>query len=408
MVIPCHDEPDPLLTVQSLAACSTPRCAVEVLVVMNASSTDPPAVHDCNARGIAALEAWRAVHDGGKFRLRVIDHPRLDPRHAGVGLARKLGMDAAVARFVAAGNPDGVIACLDADCRVDANYLAALEGHFAERPPSGACTVYFEHPLDEPLDAALRRAATHYELHLRYYRHGLRHARFPHDHYTVGSCLAVRCETYVRHGGMNRRRAGEDFYFLDKLMATRSVSELTATRVIPGVRISSRTPFGTGRALVKHLAGGAETWQTYAPEVFTDLTALVASVDDLGDPSNDVDDVIASLPAGVVEFLHREGFGARHREIRNNTASPWAYEKRFFRWLNAFRAMKLIHHLTRAHHPRRPLPEACVTLLSREGTGWEGARPPLTERELLECFRARDRGGMRLDSMGAGVRLLSA
>lgn len=409
VVIPCHDEPDPVFTVESLRDCERPRCAVEVLVVVNASGADDDALRARNARGIRALEGWRdarADRDNPSFRLQVLDYPRLDPRHAGVGLARKLGMDAAVARLVAAGNARGVIACLDADCRVDPDYLTALEAHFARWPPADACSIYFEHPLEGPLDPALYRAAGGYELFLRYYRHGLRHARFPHDHYTVGSCMAVRCDAYARHGGMNRRQAGEDFYFLDKLMITGSVSELTTTRVVPGVRVSARTPFGTGRALGARLGEGGPARHAYAPEVFRDLGELIARVDDFWNDAHAVADVMASLPGGVVAFLNAQKFPARHAEMIANTASRGAFEKRFFRWLSAFRGLKLIHHLTRHVYPRRPLAEACLTLLS-----WQGEPLPRAtaapEAELLALLRARDRAGARLDTPGPRVRLLA-
>ena len=391
VVIPSHDEPDATATVQSLWACERPRCAVEVIVVFNASAADDDSVREQNSRGLRALEAWRSRHEDASFHVELLDYPRLDSRHAGVGVARKLGMDAALLRLLSVRNVDGVIACLDADCRVDPDYLTALEARFGAWPPIGACSIYFEHPLEGPSDAALYDAARRYELHLRYYRHGLRHARFPHAHYTIGSCMAVRAETYASHGGMNRRQAGEDFYFLDKLMATHSVAELTSTRVIPGVRESSRTPFGTGRALRGGMALSEPAWQTYSPAVFEDLAALVGVVDALWTDADRAAAIVASLPTGVVRYLESQDFLARHAEMIANTASRQAFEKRFFRWLNAFRALKLIHHLTRERYPRRPLVEACVTLLSwmSRKTFESGSWP--TEEELLQHFRALDR-----------------
>ena len=40
---------------------------------------------------------------------------------------------------------------------------------------------------------------------------------YPDSIYTIGSAFAVRAEAYMKQGGMNRRQAGEDFYFLYKL-----------------------------------------------------------------------------------------------------------------------------------------------------------------------------------------------
>ncbi|MDX1434044.1 MAG: hypothetical protein R3286_16500 [Gammaproteobacteria bacterium] len=386
MVIPCHDEPDALAPLESLRRCRRPRAAVEILVVVNASECDGEAIRARNRATVEALRAWQARFDAPRMRLRVLEFPSLPARHAGVGLARKLGMDDALARLAAAGNTDGIIASLDADCACDADYLVALEAHFQSHPDSRACTVYFEHDVDGPLEPELYRAMTHYELFLRYYRHGLRFAGFPHDLYTLGSCMAVRADAYARHGGMNRRRAGEDFYFLNKLMAIGAVSENRATRVRPGVRASERTPFGTGRALAERLSDAREAWLAYAPEVFADLAALVSRIDAWYDVAPGRWQPDTAFSPTMVEFLAAQDLRARHAEIRSNCASRASFKKRFFHWLDAFRALKFVHHASRHAYPRQPLESACRKLLA-----WQGERAPAHARQLLEVFRRRDR-----------------
>ena len=229
VVIPCYDEPDLRQTLECLYRCRRPRGAVEVLLVWNASERDGEALRHRNQTMMEQIHAWRMDHDEPRFRFQTLNFPRLPARHAGVGLARKIGMDAAVSRFAAIGNPRGIIASLDADCVCDNNYLMALESHFERHPDTRACTIYFEHALNGPLEKEIYRAITRYELFLRYYRHGLQYARFPFAHYAVGSCLAVRCDFYARQGGMNRRKAGEDFYVRNKVRAVGGVSENTAT-----------------------------------------------------------------------------------------------------------------------------------------------------------------------------------
>ena len=72
-----------------------------------------------------------------------------------------------------------------------------------------------------------------YELHLRYYTHGLRFSNLPYSFQTVGSAMAVRCSAYQKQGGMNKRKAGEDFYFIQKIIALGGYSELNSTTVFP-------------------------------------------------------------------------------------------------------------------------------------------------------------------------------
>lgn len=405
VVIPCHDEPDALTTLACLRRCRRPRAAVEVLLVVNASQSDPATLRARNRATIEAVHAWTASFDEPRFRIRLLAFPRLPARHAGVGLARKIGMDEAVSRLASVDNPGGVIASLDADCTCDDNYLTALEAHFEAHPQTLACSVYFEHDLDGPMAGDLYRAVTHYELFLRYYRHGLRFAAFPHDRYTIGSCMAVRGDAYARHGGMNRRKAGEDFYFLGKLMAVEGVSENTATRVMPGVRASARTPFGTGRALHARLADSERAWLAYHPRVFAELAQLVDAVDGFyGLPPGGWRKQSALSPC-MDKFLLDNGIVDRHAEIRANSASATSFRKRFFRWFDAFRALKFIHYASDHAYPRQPLEGACVTLLE-----WAGL--PIPEdcrrrgRDLLQLLRDHDRGLVGvLDSQQVPVRL---
>ncbi len=390
VVIPCYDEPDVLQTLKSLRRCRSPRGAVEVLLIWNASERDHDDVRRRNQKMLERVDAWRTTHEESRFRFWTLNFPRLPARHAGVGLARKIGMDEAVARFVAAGNPHGIVASLDADCVCDSDYLISLESHFERHPNTRACTIYFEHALSGPLESDLYQAIARYELSLRYYRHGLQYAQFPFAHYTVGSCLAVRCDFYARHGGMNRRKAGEDFYFLNKLMAVGGVSENTSTRVMPGVRASTRTPFGTGRALHDCLAEARASWTSYDPRVFRDLAALVAGVDSYYEMAPRGWRTQTSLSDCMSEYLLASGIADRHAEIRANCANRGSFRKRFFQWFDGFRALKFIHHATRHAYPRQPLEQACLTLLAWQGLGSE-LRADSSAEQLLVFFRDRDR-----------------
>jgi len=388
VVIPCHDEPDLPQTLASLRDCRQPRAAVEVLLILNASESDDSALRRRNRETMEQVRAWRAAYEDRRFRVHCHDFPRLPARHAGVGLARKIGMDEALTRFVSAGNSHGVIASLDADCVCDGDYLTSLESHFERDRKTRACTIYFEHALDGPLEKDLYRAITRYELYLRYYRHGLRYANIPYAHYTVGSCMAVRCDFYARHGGMNRRKAGEDFYFLNKLIAAGGVSENTATRVMPGVRASTRTPFGTGRALNDWMNEARGPWKSYDARVFRDLAALVSGLDALYAAPGAWRDEIP-LSETMTEFLIEHGIAEKLLEIQANCASLRSFRKRFFQWFDALRVLKFIHHASRHAYPRQELECACRKLLR-----WQGAADELqsaSARELLLYFRDRDR-----------------
>ncbi|NIR31572.1 MAG: glycosyltransferase family 2 protein [Gammaproteobacteria bacterium] len=391
VVIPCFDEPALLPTLEALHACGRTTCDAEVIVVVNASQASPQAVHRRNRRTCEEARRWARRRSDRRLAFRVVYLPDLPPRHAGVGLARKLGMDEAVVRLHRAGAPRGIIASLDADCSCAPNYLQALERHFALNPRSPGCSIHFEHPLDGA-DAA-HAGISRYELYLRYCVHGLRYGGLPYAHHTVGSAMAVRCDAYQREGGMNRRKAGEDFYFLHKLMRAGAFSELRDTLVIPSARASERVPFGTGRAVREWLRGGSDEYPVYAPEVFRDLGALCTAVGAL-QAGAEAAIVQRRLPEPLAAYLADSGFAAKVAEIRANSASPDTFRKRFFGWLTAFRAFRYARRASAGVYGWTPLAEAAGALLRWQALLGVGERPEAPA--LLAHYRRMDREGRAL------------
>ncbi len=160
--------------------------------------------------------------------------------------ARKIGLDRALS--VLDGEQDPVfLVCLDADTRVDAGYLSAV-GAFFDRVEAPGAVIDFAH--QEAEDPVLREAILRYEVFLRAYVLGLRWAGSPYAFHTIGSTIACTGEAYAAVRGMSRRRAGEDFYFLNKLAKLGLVGRIGGTVVRPSPRPSLRVPFGTGAAHV--------------------------------------------------------------------------------------------------------------------------------------------------------------
>jgi hypothetical protein len=292
------------------------------------------------------------------MRFRALRDDELPAAHAGVGLARKIGMDEAAGRMAQTSGCDGIIISLDADCRVARNFLTQVRGEFIAHPDCPGLSIYFEHPLSEsgePINEAMEL----YELHLRYYVAGQRWARFPYAFHTIGSAMACRASVYAAQGGMNRRRGGEDFYFIQKLIALGGYRALTGTTVFPATRTSDRVPFGTGPAIRDALDRQGQL-ETFAPEIFSDLKCFCEAVREPGPAA--IRDAIRGLPSPIRRFLDESEFQDRLSEIERNVASAGALQKRVFRWFNAFRFLKFAQYSSRNDYPRIPVPEAAARL----------------------------------------------
>lgn len=384
VVIPCYDEPDLLRTFHSLESCKAPQMDVEIIVVINSASSSSAQVRIQNEITHKQAVSW-ANSAKRNFPFHFLFFPDLPPKHAGVGLARKIGMDEAIDRLEQAGNPNGVIVCLDADATVADNYFTEIEQIFSRYPTTEAISIYFEHPLEgTEFPPEIYRGIIHYELFLRYYNQALRFAGYPYAFHAVGSSMAVSAKAYQLQGGMNRRKAGEDFYFLHKFLPENRVRELLSTTVFPSPRPSDKVPFGTGKAIRKWLEEGAEEWKTYAPQIFIDLQSFISAIPAYYESLPD------DLPESVREFLLVEKFYEKLTEIRTHVTHQKAFIKRFYHWFDGLKVLKFVHFLRDHYYPDVPVAFAAATLYQKLTGDWvEG-----NAKDILYLYRQRERKGI--------------
>ncbi len=288
------------------------------------------------------------------FALHVLHH-RFPAKKAGVGMARKTVTDRALLHGYQHGQANVLLVALDGDCTVAPNYLEAIRQHAAEHPNSPAFSLQFEHPL-EGLPAQRHNAIVAYELHLRLYRYGLQRAGHPYAFHTVGSSMAARGIAYAKQGGMNTKKAGEDFYFLNKLMHLGGFTHCGATCVYPSARTSQRVPFGTGRAMEEVEQG--KVLSTYNPAIYETLAALFTGVLET-QTSPEKGKALVYL----AETFHVKGMV---QEVAQNTASASQFQKRWFQKVDLFFTMKMIHALRDTMLPNVTVEEAFEGLFPGE------------------------------------------
>ena len=395
VVIPCHDEPDLIGSLDALQACQPAGCDVECLVVVNDSENAAENIRKRNIETLSKARQWKHAKEDASFRLHLIESLNQPRKQAGVGLARKIGMDEAVRRLELSDvGADGVIICFDADCRCDPTFLREMNRHFQEHPETPGCSVYFAHPLNGPSQDSVA-AIVSYELHLRYYINALRFAGYPRAYQTVGSSMAVRSWAYQKQGGMNTRQAGEDFYFLHRIIELGGFTELLTTRVLPSPRPSHRVPFGTGRAVAQLLDQSEPGYQTYPFQSFLDLGQLLPLAMKLRlMPPENVQNLLSTLPSPLKDFLDQQDFLAELTRMRTETTNDKTYFRRFFSWFNAFRVMKYIHHARDNAYGTESVAGATTHLLHRLECLPPDSHVP-SEGELLATLRKLDRQGWK-------------
>lgn len=391
LAIPCYDEPDLVRTLQTIWDCKRPQKAVEVMVVLNSSENAPAKSIIQNLTSLSEGIEWAKYHHDQKLRFHFLNKTNLPKKFAGVGLARKIGMDEAVWHFSQVNNPKGIIAGFDADSLCDTNYLIEIERHFLQHLKSDGASIYFEHPISgiEFSDSIYERIIQ-YELHLRYMNQALRYVSHPHAFHTVGSSFAVRMDAYVKQGGMNKRQAGEDFYFLQKIISLENYTEINSTRVIPSPRESDRVPFGTGAAMRLLQSNEEVELKTYSLKSYIDLKGFFDEIPNLYETNKKIiENYHEGLPYPLKTFLSENQFINQLASIQSNVSSPETFRDRFFRWFNAFKVIKYLNYYHTEKCEKQNVSAEAGNLLSLMEK-----IPPKGAKDLLEVYRTLDRKGI--------------
>ncbi len=380
VVVPCFNEENITGILQCLYDCNRPNVAVEVLVVLNAPENASNDIRQRHKQLTSDFNEWKEQHPDKKIQYYLIKEEFLPLKDAGVGLARKIGMDEAVYRFLQCHQAHGVIANIDADCTCAPNYLTELEKLFNQENIN-ACSIRFEHPMQgNDFDEEVYKDAVQYELYLHYYMLALKNIGHPFAFHTVGSCFAVRTDVYCKQGGMNKRKAGEDFYFLQKVIPLGHYAELNTTCVYPSPRPSLRVPFGTGASIDKMLKNHDSCYYTYDIHAFEDLSVLLSCIPDLFYKKN-----IVSVPEPLHSFLVKYEMNHHVAEIIQNTSTIKTFTLRFYRWFNAFMVLKYMNYSHAHFYQKRPVEEMAVALLKKYKPNESVSL--LSPEEILVTFR---------------------
>ncbi|MDY0281834.1 MAG: hypothetical protein RBR35_14885 [Salinivirgaceae bacterium] len=365
VVIPCYSEPDIFKTLDSLRACNF-TCVIEVIVVVNYPETVNDTVTQANKSIFEQLEQYSANYSTHIIQFKPIWLGAVRKKFAGAGYARKIGMDEAVYRLNAVNNGNGFIASLDGDTLVEPNYISELESVFHGDSKTRQVVVPFCHPK-EGVEVDLKRAITLYELYMRYFRLAMEHIGWPWSYHTVGSAFAVRASVYVEQGGMNKKNAGEDFYFLNKLFPLGGTEVLKNTMVYPAARLSARVPFGTGPAM-KQIIESHFNYEVYTLHSILDIQYFIDQHSGLYNTSEtEVEQFMDNAPGNLSEFWKQSEFKTNVLECNSKSASKESFQKHLFRKFDAFQIVKYLNFAHEKHYVKSNVEIEFKALLTLKG-----------------------------------------
>lgn len=367
LVVPAYREDPAFLDGYDAALRAAPGRTLCIVVANAKDSVSPEEGAECERLQGALLARVSAVRLGARAYLgsrsgadvlvldRTRDGERL-PAKQGVGLARKIGADVALAVHARGHVRSPWIHFGDADATLPPSFFEPSPA-FSGEDTAVVLRSFWHVPGDEPV---VTGATALYELSLRYFVEGLAFAGSVYAFHTLGSTLSVRAHSYAAVRGVPRKEAAEDFYLLNKLSKVGAVVRHGGDPVLLRARRSDRVPFGTGASVTPYAAGDVAF---YAPACFHALGGVLGCLDAFvqhADVSRFQSELIALGPTGQVTLDAlsqrdvQSALGAASRESKTVEAR----RLRVHSWFDAFRTLKVVHALRDRLFPNLPWREA--------------------------------------------------
>ena len=247
---------------------------------------------------------------------------------------------------------------------------------------AGAGMPAYQHPVDNN-NAEHNSNIIAYEIFMRYHELALRYAGSPYAYPALGSIMSSTVRAYAAAGGMNRRLAGEDFYFMQQLRKTGTLDYIPNAMVYPACRSSDRTPFGTGRSISTISADGVPYAFLFHPECYAILRLLINSLSTLLLlEGKDILDAVNAIHPELKHFMKQKRFATHWDKIAANHHTIEARILQFHIWFDGLRTVQLIHHLRDTAFPNVLAEDALRCLFSWYATPLPTNKPMIYLREL--------------------------
>ena len=309
-----------------------------VIVVVNHSENTDELFKNDNEKTLQFLSTANYC-----FVLGVVDSAtqglELSNKKAGVGLARKIGMDLALPHLT---DKNSLLFSTDADTIIDSHYLKTVLNYFNQHCVHAA-VVGFCHLASENPD--LENKIKEYEEFLLLTARKIYKAGSPYGYVAMGSAMVCTAEAYMAVGGMPQKKATEDFYFLQELTKFCGVHTIPDILVYPSPRPMSRVYLGTGFRMKQAIKGFDIQHLHYSEHAFYLLQEWIK----LGTLAWNIrlDEVLektASINLELKYFLIQEGIKNIWKNLQSSSPSENHFIRQFHRWFDGLKTIRLLRH----------------------------------------------------------------
>ena len=264
------------------------------------------------------------------------DKYALPKKSAGVGLARKIGMDYCI-EF---SNSSSLFFSLDADTIINKNYLKIIVNEYQQKI-FGAAVINFKHQKNH--DATIQNAIIEYENLLKDIAKNIKNTGSPYGFVSIGSTIVCSMKAYISIGGIPPKKATEDFYFLQELAKYQTIHIIDDILVYPSSRAEQRVYLGTGFRM-KNIHNNILFDDLYIkPKAYEDLQILYQTIESKWNhDSREIMSCLVENNSKLRQYLKTNNFIKVFESIQKNSIDKKQLLSQFHRWFDNLKIYKFL------------------------------------------------------------------
>ena len=306
-----------------------------VIVIINNSLSSSSEVKENNFNTYTKL--IKRKYD---FELIIIDSFSLeyayDKKIAGVGLARKIGMDFCIPYS----HKHSLYCSVDADTIIEKKYLDYISQIY-HKFLFKAAVVNFSHQLTS--NSIVNEAICEYELLLKQIAQQVHQSGSPYGYVSMGSTIICTVLAYISVGGMDPKQATEDFYFLQKLAKYDKIHQIDEILVHPSARQEQRVYLGTGYRLNNIANESLFSDLQFNQQAFQDLSFIYSTIKENWNCSlDDIQAVFIKYNEEIWAYFIHNSFDDIFYKIKKNTNNQKQFINQFNYWFDNLKIYKFL------------------------------------------------------------------
>ena len=307
-----------------------------IIIVINNGPNEDPKIISSNQKTKAIIKLFKSINIC--FVNAFNKGNELPLKYAGVGLARKIGLDLSLIFS----NKNTILCNLDADTLISKNYLEVIYKFYTNYKSTSA-VINFKHKSSKIFK--INQSINIYEKFIKTTSKQLKQANSPYYYHSIGSTVTCTSLAYAAVGGMPKKIATEDFYFLESLAKYRSVDFIKDILVFPSSRISERVYLGTGYRM-KQSNSGFDLNKLFFDDYIFDILKkwLILGINSKNDRIEIVISKAKKIDEKLPKFLINEKIEPIWEGLQKSSPSKKHFENQFHRWFDALKTLRLLKY----------------------------------------------------------------